>query len=252
MRQINQVDLVPTVAKILGVKMSGMDGAPIEEVKSWGCSKAVVVIVDSLGFDLYKFLQPDLKNMAFLASGGLLVRAKAAATHTSQAIASILSGLLPEHHGIHNTEEAKVSALSSLPEVASSQGFKTAVIMEKGGAEIYEGLIDFVGKVPRDLRPEEFDRETCRKSLEALAKSPDLMISYFIGIDKAVHLGGGLEEMRSAALCIDLCLGKVYAAAETGTFFAVIGDHPVHAGNFKRQDGPYCVALILGRKHCSP
>jgi hypothetical protein len=248
MRRINQVDLAPTVAKILGVKIPGMDGAPIEEVESWGCSKAIVLIVDSLGYDLYKFFQADLKNMASLASGGLLVRAKAAATHTSPAIASILSGLLPEHHGIHNTEEAKASTLSSIPEIASFQGFKTAVIMEKGGAEVYEGLIDFVGKVSRDLDPREFDRETCRKSLEALAGRPELMISYFIGIDKAVHLGGGLEEMRSAAVCVDLCLGRIYAAAEVGTFFSVIGDHPVHAGSFKRQGGPCCVALVMGRK----
>jgi hypothetical protein len=28
----------------------------------------------------------------------------------------------------------------------------------------------------------------------------------------------------------------------------VVGDHPIHAGQFKRIHDPYCVALIIGRK----
>jgi hypothetical protein len=109
--------------------------------------------------------------------------------HTSPAIASILSGILPKHHGLYDTESAKRSPILSVPEMAPSAGMKSAVVMEKGWAEVYEGLIEFTGAVPRTLSPPDFDWEICRLSLEALSYGPRLLVSYFIGLDKAAHNG---------------------------------------------------------------
>jgi predicted AlkP superfamily pyrophosphatase or phosphodiesterase len=248
MRHVSQVDIAPTIAHMLGISMNKQDGRPIEEVEGWNCRNAILVIVDSLGYDLYKWLEPELKNIPALTKHGLVLRAQSVSNHTSPAIASILSGLLPEHHGILDTESAKRSPILSIPVIMSSDGMSSAVVMEKGGAEIYKGRIEFIGAVPRTLSPAEFDREICRLSLEALSSNPRLLVSYFIGIDKAAHNGLSSDGFREAALAIDHYLGKIADAAKPGTMIIIVGDHPIHAGQFKRTHDPYCVALIIGGK----
>jgi len=248
MTNTSQIDIAPTIAHMLGIRIPEPDGRPIEEMESWNCQSAVLAIVDSLGYDLYKWLEPDLKNIPVLAKHGLVLRAKAVSNHTSPAIASILSGQLPEHHGIFDTESAKSSPILSLPEIASSAGMRSAVVMEKGGAEVYEGLIEFVGAVPRTLSPIEFDQEICRLSLEALLSMPRLLVSYFIGIDKAAHNGLSSAGFKEAAVAIDHCLGEIADAVQPGTMMVVVGDHPIHAGQLKKTREPYCVALIIGGK----
>lgn len=248
MKRLSQVDIAPTIAQTLGVRLPEPDGKLIEDVKGWKCRNVILVIVDSLGFDLYKWLEPELKNIPALAKRGLVLSAKAVTNHTSPAIASILSGLLPEHHRIFNTENAKSSPLLSIPEIASSAGLRSAVVMEKGGAEVYKGLIEFIGAVTRTLNPPDFDREICRLSLEALSSNPRLLVSYFIGIDKASHNGLSSDGFKEAAKAIDHYTGEIVGAAQPGTMIFVVGDHPIHAGQFKRIHDPYCVALIFGRK----
>jgi predicted AlkP superfamily pyrophosphatase or phosphodiesterase len=247
MRHVSQVDIAPTIARLLGIDMHKPDGRPIDEVKSWKCQNTILVIVDSLGYDLYKWMEPDLKFIPALANHGLVLRAQSVSNHTSPAIASILSGLLPEHHGIHDTESAKRSPILSIPEIASSAGMKSAVVMEKGGAEVYEGLIEFIGAVPRTLSPPDFDREICRLSLEALFYRPRLLVSYFIGLDKAAHNGLRSDGFKEAATAIDNHIGEVIRASQPGTMMVVVGDHPIHAGKFKRLHDPYCVALVISR-----
>lgn len=246
MRRISQLDVAPTVARALGINIPEPDGLPIEEVASWRCHNAILLIVDSFGYDLYRWLEPGLKSMPAIADHGLVLRAKAVSNHTSPAIASILSGLSPEHHRIFDTEAAKRSPILSIPEIASSHGLRSAVVMEKGGAEVYEGLIDFIGRVPRTISPQKFDMEICRRSLEALSSEPRLLVSYFIGIDKAAHNGLSSDGFKEAARAIDCYIGRIAQAAAPKTMILVVGDHPVHAGQFKRTIDPYCVALIIG------
>ncbi|MDD1752964.1 MAG: sulfatase-like hydrolase/transferase [Methanotrichaceae archaeon] len=98
-----------------------------------------LLIVDSLGYSLFRWLEPHLQNMQTLAKEGIAIEAKAVADSTTPAIASILSGLLPEHHGVFTKEVAKESSILSLPEIANASGLKSAVIMEKNGAEVHKG-----------------------------------------------------------------------------------------------------------------
>jgi len=58
------------------------------------------------------------------------------------------------------------------------------------------GLIEFIGAVPSTLSPPDFDKEICRLSLEALSYIPRLLVSYFIGIDKAAHKGLSSEDFK--------------------------------------------------------
>jgi predicted AlkP superfamily pyrophosphatase or phosphodiesterase len=247
MRPVSLLDVAPTLAHTLGICIPRSDGLPIVDVIGWNCRNAVLLIVDSLGYDLYRWLMPKMENISCLASSGIQFAALTVSNHTTPAIASILSGLMPNHHRIYDKAGAKESSLLSLPEIASASGLKTAVIMEKNGAEVYEGLIEIVRGIPDTLSPRKFDQESCRMTLEALSQRPRLLVSYFIGIDKTVHMGQGPEEIREAAATIDRCLGEIICAADPSTLIVLCGDHPIHAGQLKRTREPYCVALILGK-----
>ena len=246
-RHFSQIDIAPTVARALGFVLPRTDGQPIDLVESWGCKNVAIIIIDSLGYDLFVWLRPSMENMSHFADDGMLLRAKAVSNHTTPAIASILSGLIPSHHGIFDKAGAKTSSTPSLPEMASAAGLKAAVVMEKNGAEVYQGLIEIVEGIPDSIPPEDFDREACRKTVHAILQRPRLLVSYFIGIDKSVHRGLDLEGIRKAALNIDRGIGEVVGSADEETLFILCGDHPIHAGLLKRTKEPYCVALILVR-----
>jgi predicted AlkP superfamily pyrophosphatase or phosphodiesterase len=247
MSRFSLLDIAPTAARALGIILPECDGHVINLVESWGCRNVVLMIVDSLGYYLYKWLEPRLRHMPRLVRVGFLLQAESVSCHTTPAIASILSGLLPEHHGIFDKEGAKESEILSLPEIASASGLKSAVVMEKNGAEVYQGLIDIVGAVSDAIPSQEFDNEICLISQEALGEGPRLLVSYFIGIDKAVHAGQGPDGIKEAACSIDRCIGKLAEMLGEDTLMIICGDHPVHAGSLKREEAPYTVALILSR-----
>ncbi|MGB3920297.1 alkaline phosphatase family protein [Methanothrix sp.] len=243
----SQLDIAPTAARMLGVDLPASDGQPIDLVEGWGCRNAAIIIVDSLGYDLMFYLLPRMKNTARLIDDGLLLQARAVSNHTTPAIASILSGLLPEHHQIFDKEGAKSSSIPSLPEIASAAGLKSAVIMESNGAEVYEGLIEIIHGISDRIPPEEFDQKACQMTVQSLRENPRLLVSYFIGIDKSVHLGREWAGIRNAALNIDRFLGEIAEEADEKTLLMICGDHPIHAGPLKRSFEPLRVALILAR-----
>jgi arylsulfatase A-like enzyme len=243
LKTISQIDIAPTLARVLEVEMPECDGQPIDELVDWDARSAVLVIVDGLGYDLYQSMAPSLCSIPEIASAGILKPVQSVSLRTSPAIASILCGLLPEHHGITDTEAAKRSPVLSIPDIASEAGLRCSVVMEKEGAMVYDGLIDFIGPVDRMLPPDEFDRQICSFSLQALAFAPRLLVSYFIGLDKAAHNGRDFDGFVAAARNIDDCIGRIFSSLDKNTIIIIIGDHPVHAGALKRNAGPFCVAM---------
>jgi len=244
-KPFSQLDIAPTAALILGLQLPKPDGRPIDFAVAKGCKNVAIIIIDSLGYDLLMWLLPTLENMRGLSTVGQLLSITAVSNHTTPAIASILCGLLPEHHEIFDKAGAKESRILSLPEIAAMSGQSCAVIMEQNGADVYQGLVEMVHGISDRIPPQDFDREACRMTCLALQERPRLLVSYFIGIDKSVHLGLGLEGIREAALLIDRCIGEIVKTANEETLFIICGDHPIHAGPLKRTGGPYCVAMIL-------
>jgi len=248
LRSIKLIDVAPTMARVLGVRTPPIDGRPIDEVKGWGCDRVVLAIVDSLGYGLYKALEPDLPKMRSMAKEGLLLKAECVAPSTTPAIASILTGLMPKNHGISNTSQASESEIRSLLEWASSEKVRSAVVMEEEGARTFEGFVSTVMGVPRSLGVRDFDREILAQSLAALNTDPRLLVAHFVGIDRIAHLGGGIDEISEAASAVDGHLGDLAAAIPKGTMMVVCGDHPLHAGRLKGVFDLKYVALILWKK----
>ena len=104
---ISQLDVAPTIAQVLEIRLPKTDGRIIDGIAGWGCRDVVLIIIDSLGYDLFRWLEPRLDNMSSLATHGRIYSARAVSRHTTPAIATILSGLLPEHHGILDKAGAK-------------------------------------------------------------------------------------------------------------------------------------------------
>ncbi|MDQ1262320.1 MAG: Type phosphodiesterase / nucleotide pyrophosphatase [Euryarchaeota archaeon] len=244
---LSQIDIAPTAALILDLQLPKPDGRAVDFTVARGCKNVAIIIIDSLGYDLFMWLLPALENMRDLCADGQLLRITAVSNHTTPAIASILCGLLPEHHEIFDKAGAKESRIKSLPEIAAASGQSCAVIMEQNGAEVYQGLIKVVHGIPDSIPPQDFDREACAVTCQALREKPRLLVSYFIGIDKSVHLGLGRKGIKEAALLIDRSIGEIVKTANEETLFIICGDHPIHAGPLKRTRGPYCVAMILAK-----
>lgn len=247
-KSVKLIDLAPTMARVLGVKTPPLDGTAIDLVDGWRCDRVFLVIVDSLGYGLYRALEPDLPVMRSMAEEGLILRAESVASSTTPAIASILTGLMPENHGISNTSQACESEIRSLLEWASSDAVPSAVVMEEEGARTFEGFVDLVMGVPKSREGGDFDREVLARSLLALKMDPRLLVAHYVGIDRIAHLGGGIQEIREVASEIDDHLGVLASAIPSGSMMIVCGDHPLHAGGLKAVFDSKYVALIFWRK----
>ncbi len=243
----SQLDIAPTIAKVLGLELPASDGRVIELAASWGCRDVILIIIDSLGYDLLLWMLPDMANIRLILCGGHLYAARAVSNHTTPAIASILSGLTPEHHRIFDKAGAKVSPVLSIPDIAAAAGMRCAVIMEENGADVYRGLIDTASGISDRIAPDEFDRQACILTVQALERKPRLLVTYFIGIDKNIHLGRDITVIKEAGLLIDRCLGEIVEWADRDTLLILCGDHPIHAGPLKRNKEPYCVPMIVSR-----
>ncbi len=102
--ECSTIDIAPTISRILKIPMVPPSGRPIPQIetcaKKKGCKRAGIIVVDSLGFFLYRHLSPVMTNLDEFAGSGLVYRCKSPATITSPAIASIFTGYLPEEHNI--------------------------------------------------------------------------------------------------------------------------------------------------------
>ena len=107
--ECSTIDIAPTISRILKIPMVPPTGRPIQEVESYAkerkCKRAVIIVVDSLGYSLYKYLSPVMKNLNEISEKGLLLRCKSSAAITSPSIASIFTGYLPEEHNIYSTAD---------------------------------------------------------------------------------------------------------------------------------------------------
>ncbi|MFY9201300.1 MAG: sulfatase-like hydrolase/transferase, partial [Methanosarcina flavescens] len=152
------IDIAPTIATLLKIPMVPPAGRPIRVVETYaqerGCKRAVIIVVDSLGYSLYKHLSTLMVNLSGIAEKGILFRCKSVAPITSPAIASIFTGYPPEMHNIYSTqdiytERAKNSEnprLKSIMEWAYRAGMKASAVIEYEGAESFRGRIkDFYG-----------------------------------------------------------------------------------------------------------
>ncbi len=240
--ECNTIDIAPTISKLLKIPMVPPTGKTIPEVESYakerGCKKAVIIVVDSLGYSLYNYFSPIMKNLSEISRTGLLFRCKSAATITSPAIASIFTGDLPEEHNIYSTadiyaertKDSENPKLKSIMEWAYRAGMKSSVVIESEGAESFRGRIkDFYG-VPNSEDILDYDLQITNYAVNALKENPDVLAVHLRTLDRFSHRAESWKEIERAAKVVDENLGKIFRNAERGTIFFICGDHAIHGG----------------------
>lgn len=236
------IDITPTLAKLLQIPMVPPTGRPIPEVMGFAsennCKRAVIIIIDSLGYSLYRHFSSIMKNTGKLAEKGLLFKCKSPATHTSPAIASIFTGYFPEEHRIYSTGDIYVERakdpenpkLKSIMEWAYQAGKKASAVIESEGAESFRGRIkDFYG-VPNSEDILDYDRKITEYAVQSLQEKPDILAVHLRALDRFSHRADSWTEMEIAARAVDENLGEIFAASEKDTVFLICGDHAVHGG----------------------
>lgn len=240
--ECNAIDIAPTISKLLKIPMVPPTGRPIPEVESYakerGCKRAVIIVVDSLGYSLYNYFSPIMKNLNKIAEKGLLFRCKSPATITSPAIASIFTGYLPEEHNIYSTadiytertKDPENPKLKSIMEWAYRSGMKASAVIESEGAESFRGRIKNFYGVPDSEDILDYDLHITNYALRALEENPDILAVHLRTLDRFSHRAESWKELKKAAKSVDENLGEIYMHAEKGTIFFICGDHTIHGG----------------------
>ncbi|MCQ1536646.1 sulfatase-like hydrolase/transferase [Methanosarcina sp. KYL-1] len=236
------IDIAPTISKLLEIPMVLPTGKPIPEVEAFTkgkpCKRAVIIIVDSLGYSLFRRLCPVMQNLQALAREGVLFKCKSPATHTSPAIASIFTGYFPEEHRIFSTGDIYVERakdpenpkLKSIMEWAYQAGMKASAVIESEGAESFRGRIKEFYGVPDSEDILDYDRKITEYAVQALREKPDILAVHLRALDRFSHRADSWEELKKAAKAVDENLGEVFQNSQKGTIFFICGDHAVHGG----------------------
>jgi predicted AlkP superfamily pyrophosphatase or phosphodiesterase len=265
--ECSTIDIAPTIAKLLRIPMVPASGSPIPEVEDYikerGCKRAVIIVVDSLGYYLYRHFSSVMRNLTEFAEKGLLFKCRSYANITSPAIASIFTGYLPDEHHIYSTADIYAESskdpenpkLRSIMEWAYRAGMKASAVIESEGAESFSGRIkDFYG-VPNSEDILDYDRQITEYSVHVLRENPDILALHLRALDRFSHRAENWKKMKQAAKAVDENLGKIFRNSEKGTIFFICGDHTVHGGKKWLKDATEeevenhkqnIVALIVG------
>jgi predicted AlkP superfamily pyrophosphatase or phosphodiesterase len=241
--ECSTIDIAPTISRILKIPMVPPSGRPIPQVekcaKKRGCKRTGIIVVDSLGYSLYRYLSPVMTNMNEFARTGLVFKCKSPATITSPAIASIFTGYLPEEHNIYSTadiytETAKDSdnpKLRSIMEWACRAGMKASAVIESEGAESFRGRLNSFYGVPNSEDILDYDRKITEYAIQSLKEEkPDIIAVHLRALDRFSHRAKDWEELKIAAKAVDDNLTKILQNAEKDTIFFICGDHAIHGG----------------------
>jgi hypothetical protein len=212
------VDIAPTIASLLHVSMPKRDGAAIPPVAREldKCGKLILIIADGLGLSIYE------RYKHYFNLRGMVLKCRGVSMHTTPAIATILTGLHPENHRVFETQDAYKSEGLSIVELASLQGIKSSVIMEKMGARSFRGSVDLVVEI-EEKDAVRYDYRVKNALIRQIQKV-SLTVAHFRILDRFYHSNGNTE-MAVEILCTHL---KDIAACSKNAGIIICGDHPPH------------------------
>lgn len=206
--------------------------------REYGSKKAVILIVDSLGYSLYRHLAPIMKYTREIEEEGLLLKCRSVANKTAPALASIFTGTLPAEHGILSNEDAPQKQaegpsdprVRSVLERAHECEMHSSVVIESKGAGTFRGKVGDVYGVPNSEDILDYDNKITKCAVDALSKGPDLLAVHLRSIDRFSHRAHRWRDLRRAARAVDRNTRTIFENAPEGTAFFICGDHAIHGG----------------------
>lgn len=249
MQAISLLQIAPTLAEFFGVHLISQ-AHPVEQILNFAYSRkpipqvVVLVVIDSLDFRFYSDFVDELSEIQELVErDALLFECEAVSSHTTPAIASILTGLRVEAHGIFADNDVGKSKIKSILEILEDEGKPTAAAIETKGAKPLSGRISYVFAVDDREDILEYDELITTHTVSVLKKHDlRLVFSHLRAIDRFAHRG---EDLRVAAKAINENVRAIAnAVRERNGMLAICGDHEMH-GRDKDRYGKATVPLIV-------
>jgi len=253
MQTLSLLQIAPTLAEFFKVHLVSQ-ARPVEQILDFAYSHnpqvVTLVVIDSLDFLFYFDFADELERIHDLVErDGVLFECETVSSHTTPAIASILTGLRPESHGILTGEDVGMSNVNSILEILEDEGQKAAAAIETKGAKPLWGRISYVFAVDDREDIFEYDELITTHTVSVLKKQDlRLMFSHLRAIDRFAHRGMDLsvaakvtnENMRAIA----------NAVGERKGMLLICGDHETHLKDRKAKQAsqgkaPATVPLIV-------
>jgi len=250
MQSLSLLQIAPTLAEFFKVHLVSQ-ARPVGQILDFAYSHnpqvVTLIVIDSLDFRFYSDFADELRGIQRLVKrDGLLFECETVSSHTTPAIASILTGLQPYSHKILTSEDVGKSKIKSILEILEDEGKKTAAAIETKGAKPLWGRISYVFAVDDREDIFEYDELIKTHTISVLKKQDlRLVFSHLRAIDRFAHRG---RDLRVAARVTNENVKAIANAnGERNGLLLICGDHETHLRDRKAKQGktPATVPLIV-------
>lgn len=233
MRAISLLQVAPTLAAFFGIPLAAPE-PPARPILDFMNAReprpplVLLLVIDSLDLGLFTQFRVELPVLHALADrDGLLFSAEPVSSHTTPAIASLLTGLPPAAHQIVVSADVGTSALRSILELLDEAGHRTAAILNTSGAEPLIGRMSYVYRVEDREDIVAYDALITAHTLTAVRHHDvQFVFSHLRTLDRFAHRGG---DLRLAAQVTNRNLQEIARAVhERQGILIVCGDHEAH------------------------
>jgi hypothetical protein len=250
MQTISLLQIAPTLATFFAVALHS-SARPVRQILDLMIARkpqvVVLAVIDSLDLQIYTDFAPELVELHQLVDqGGLIFACKPVSRHTTPAIASILTGLPPESHGIVVSEDVAASKIKSILEILDDYGKPTAAVLDTNGARPLEGRMRYVIGIENREDIMGYDAEITAHTLSILKtqREVQLLLTHLRSIDRFAHRGWDLHV--AAGVVNEYMREITRAVADRNGLLFVCGDHEAHlperAAASRQQPVPLIVA----------
>ena len=228
--------VAPTISHLLGVEAPvhaevGPHSEVLETLKQ--SQRLTVLVIDAFGVQVWESLRGTLPNLDRLAGFHRAEIRSLVPSLTYVCMATMVTGVLPESHGIGEREQMQAAAEAGAVDTVFNRlreaGMVTMLAVHRRDVEgvPVERFADHCL-----LAEERNDRELFEKLPEMLTRfEPTFTFAHFLDVDEAGHAyGPGSQEVRKAAASIDSRLGGLLRClSDLGSDVLLLADHGMHA-----------------------
>lgn len=234
-KRYTQLDIAPTIARILNIAIPDHDGKEIWEAIHYIGGKNVqqilLVIIDGIGVTLYNKLDKTIQHLKQLSKDGLFFECESLPPRiTTPNIGPILTGYTPEHHLLYKVTDTFYTPIRSVLEIASENGIKSGIVIETMGAKSLLNRIDLAIGVQNLYGIIDYDRRITDLALKAFELENVVLLAIHLrAIDNCLHhYAESWEDLLRSATSINENIKRLISSLSRSTLLFITSDHPVH------------------------
>jgi predicted AlkP superfamily pyrophosphatase or phosphodiesterase len=252
-----QLDIAPTIARILDIRIPDHDGKEIWEalryIEGKNIEQILLVIIDGIGVTLHTKLGGTIQYLKKLSHDGLFLECESLPPRiTTPNIGTILTGYTPEHHLLYKVADVFYTPIRSVLEIASENGIKSGIIIESMGAKSMLNRVDVVIGVENTHGIVDYDRRITNLALTAFKQENVMLMAIHLrAVDYCMHhYAESWEDVLYSATTIDGNIKRLVDSLSKSTLLLITSDHPVHVSKWTYVDNDSInVPLIVYYKY---